>query len=193
VFFHEDSRCFVAASCPIVTKFLSLWKLYSTSFVGISKSLPLLPLPLLWHFGYWTKQWCHTFSVMRYCFFSKQDYLSNWLQSKQSLMQLTWRFASFATDRAILGAVVSSHMLRLNDSLLNCIPIGVERDPVSTPRSNRILQFRTASVSDWISKKLSHIRSGYPNCVDQCNHMFNQRVSSDIDWIGYNIWTVLSD
>ena len=42
----------------------------------------------------------------------------------------------------------------------------VDHDPVSGSRSNRILQFRTGSGSDWILKKLYRIRYGYPNCFD---------------------------
>jgi len=58
-------------------------------------------------------------------------------------------------------------------------------------RSNRILQFRTGSGSDWISKKLNRIRYGYPNCIDHCSKMLNQSFFSDINRIGSNIWTGL--
>ena len=50
-------------------------------------------------------------------------------------------------------------------------PTSVEHNPVSGSLSNRILQFRTGSGSDSISKKLNLIRYGYPNCVDHCRKM----------------------
>jgi len=64
--------------------------------------------------------------------------------------------------------------------------ISIEDDSVSGSRSNRILQFRTGSGLDWISKKLYRI--GYDHCCQMFNHSF-----SDINWIGSNIWTILPD
>jgi len=72
------------------------------------------------------------------------------------------------------------------------VSISVEHDPVSGSRSNRILQFRTRSGLDWISKKLNRIKYGYPNCIDHCSIMLNQSFS-DINRIGSNIWTGLPD
>jgi len=51
----------------------------------------------------------------------------------------------------------------------------VEDDSVPGSRSNRILQFRTGSESEWISTKLYRIRHGYPKCVKHCSQMLNQR------------------
>jgi len=68
----------------------------------------------------------------------------------------------------------------------------IEHDPVSGSRSNQILQFRTGSWSDWISKKLNRIRYVYPNCIDHCKKMLNQRFFY-INLIGSNIWTSLPD
>jgi len=62
--------------------------------------------------------------------------------------------------------------LNINHSLLE---YSVEHGLVSRSRSNRILQFRTGSGSDWISKIFNWIRYGYPNCVDHCSQMLNQR------------------
>jgi len=53
-------------------------------------------------------------------------------------------------------------------------------------RSNRILQFRTGSRLNWISKKLYRIRYEYPICVDHCSQMFNHRffrISTGLDQI----------
>jgi len=63
----------------------------------------------------------------------------------------------------------------------------VEHDPVSGSRSNRILQFRTGSGSDWISKIPNRIRYGYPNCIDHCSKMLNQTFifGQKPDWIKY--------
>jgi len=71
--------------------------------------------------------------------------------------------------------------------------MSVEHDKVSGSRSKWILQFRTRSGSDSISKKLYRIKYGYPNRVDHCSQMLNQRVFSDGNRIGSNIWTVLPD
>jgi len=42
-------------------------------------------------------------------------------------------------------------------------------------------------------KKLNRIRYGYPNCIDHCNKMLDQKFFSDINRIGSNIWTGLPD
>jgi len=41
----------------------------------------------------------------------------------------------------------------------------VEDDPLSGSHSDRILEFRTGTGSDWILKKLNRIRYGYSNCI----------------------------
>ena len=64
----------------------------------------------------------------------------------------------------------------------------VEHDPVSGSPSKWILQFRTGSGSDWISKKLVRIGYGYsnPNCSDHCSKMFNHSFYGyKPDWIKY--------
>jgi len=50
--------------------------------------------------------------------------------------------------------------------------------------SNLIVQFRTWSGSDWISKKLKRIRYGYPNYIDHCSKKLNQRFCSDWNRVG---------
>jgi len=61
----------------------------------------------------------------------------------------------------------------------------VDHDPVSGSRSNRILQFRTGSGSDWILKKLYRIRYGYPNCFDHWSQMLKSGCVLEYkpDWI----------
>jgi len=73
------------------------------------------------------------------------------------------------------------------------VSISIEHDPVSGSRSNRVLQFRTGSGSGRILKKINRIRYGYPNCIGHCRKMLNQRVLSDINRIGSNIWKCLLD
>jgi len=73
------------------------------------------------------------------------------------------------------------------------VHISVEHDPVYGSRSNRILQFRTGSRSDWFPKNINRIRYGYPNCIDHCSLMLDQRFLSDINRIGSNIWRGLPD
>jgi len=66
----------------------------------------------------------------------------------------------------------------------------VKHYPVAGLRSNRIVQFTTGSG---FSNKLYRIRYGYPNCVDDCRRMFNQKGIPDINRIGSNIWTILPE
>ena len=72
------------------------------------------------------------------------------------------------------------------------VAVSIVHDPVSGSQSNRILQFRTGSGLDWISKKLDWVSYGYPNCIDHCSIMLNESFS-DINRIGLNIWTGLPD
>jgi len=62
----------------------------------------------------------------------------------------------------------------------NCDPTGLCN---SEPDPDRI----------GFGNKLYRIKCGYPNCIDHYSKMFNQRVISDINRIGSNIWTVLPD
>jgi len=79
----------------------------------------------------------------------------------------------------------SSVGMALESSCLYQEQRSVEHDPVSGSRSNRILHFRTGL--EWILKNLNRIRYGYPNCIDHCSKMLNQRVFSEyeLDWIKY--------
>jgi len=53
-------------------------------------------------------------------------------------------------------------------------------------------------MQNWIRiglvlKKLNWIRYGYPNCIDNCSKMLNQRCFPEINRIGSNISTGLPD
>jgi len=70
VFLDQDGRKpFATTPCLIIRNYFCLCfsKLWSTLLLRHWNLLQFLPL--LYHFRYWTKQRCHTFSIMGYCFF----------------------------------------------------------------------------------------------------------------------------
>jgi len=84
------------------------------------------------------------------------------------------------------SALFNKKQLIFINCCLKILCTSVEPDPVSRLRSNRILHFRTGSGLDWILKKLTRIRYGYPNCIDHCSKMLNQFFFGyKLDWIKY--------